>query len=127
MNHLTTIDWICCIIDTFTIGAFLMRCWMIQRLNREVTAARRCGDILLTAHRQRHQRELDLLTRDYNDLRADRQRAILLCEQLAKTENQKLFRDIAQLTAENDTLRRCLDQMSWKVNAWGPKIEQGKA
>jgi hypothetical protein len=133
MYHLTTIECTYCLIGAVTFGALLMYRRMIRRLDRDVAAARRCGDILLTEQRQRHQREFDRLTRDYHDLMADQRQAILLCEQLARdigqgsAENRDLLRDIVQLTAENDTLRLRQRQVSWKMNAWGPKTERGQA
>lgn len=119
---ISLIEGCCRIIEALmlmTAGGLLMYWRMAQRLDNAVTSARRCHDITLTEQRQRHERALNQLARDYNDIRDDQQRAVVVCERLAS--------DIAQLTTENDALRSRIARTTGAVNAWGSKTERGQA
>lgn len=104
-----------------TAGGLLMYWRMARRLDKAVTSARRCADAALTEQRQRQRQEgaFNQLARDYNDIRDDQQRAVVVCERLAS--------DIGQLTIENDALRSRIARTTGAVNAWGPKTERGQA
>lgn len=122
MISLSMIEWCCRVIETvmlMTAGALLMYWRMARRLDNAVTSARRCADATLTAQRQRQEGAFNQLARDYNDIRNDQQRAVVVCERLAE--------DIAQLTTENDALRSRIARTTGAVNAWGPKTERGQA
>lgn len=102
-----------------TAGGLLMYWRMARRLDNAVTSARRCGDVTLIEQRRRHESAFNQLAMDYNGIREDQQRAVVVCERLAS--------DIAQLTTENDVLRNRLARTTGAVNAWGPKTERGQA
>ena len=123
------IEWSCRIVEmivALTIGALLMYWWMSRRLDRSITDERRCADARLMEQSRRSSRSLNQLASDYSSAMTDLREAVFVCERLA-TERQSLMGDIAQLSAENDTLRHRLAQTPAIVNTWRPKTERGQA
>jgi hypothetical protein len=119
---ISLIGWCCRVIEALmlmTAGGLLMYWRMARRLNNAVTSAHRCADAALTEQRQRQEGAFNQLARDYNDIRDDQQRAVVVCDRLAGA--------IAQLTTENDALRSRIARTTGAVNAWGPKTERGQA
>lgn len=119
---ISLIEWGCRVVEAvmlMTAGGLLTYWRMARRLDNAVASARHCDDVTLTEQRRRHESAFNQLARDYSAISDDQQRAVVVCERLA--------RDIAQLTTENDALRSRLARTTGAVNAWRPKIERGRA
>jgi methyl-accepting chemotaxis protein len=126
---ISLIEWCCRVIEAIalmTAGVLLMYWRMGRRLDSAVAAARHSGAVTLTEQGRRHESAFNQLARDYNNIRDDQQRAVVVCERLAG--------DIAQLTTENDALTTENDALRYRIarttgaiNAWGPKTERGQA
>ena len=92
-----------------TAGALLMYLRGIQRLNSAAASALRCRNAVLAEQRQRHERVLDQLARDWDG------------------SMNVLASEVLRLSTDNDALRARLAHTTGAVNAWVPKTERGQA